>query len=127
LKWSYKKINISFKVNEKEGGQDLSVKGNKKFILLGITVLTITILYGIYNFIKIQLVPITDFSLKQERSQQEGFSKSTIILNNQPYICDYEEFCLVTLNTRPFLGQYYDSCWLLGSSGVYFLNTLFII
>jgi hypothetical protein len=76
----------------------LSVKGKKKFILLGIIILTIPILYGIYNFIKIQLVPVTDFSFKQEKSQQEDFAKSTIIFNNQLYICDYDEFCLEPLN-----------------------------
>lgn len=76
----------------------MSVKGKKKFILLGIIILTIPILYFIYNFIKIQIVPVADFSFKQEKSQQEDFAKSTIIFNNQLYICDYDEFCLETLN-----------------------------
>lgn len=74
------------------------VKGKKKFILFGIIILTIPILYGIYNIIKIQRVPVTDFSFKQEKSQQQDFAKSTIIFNNQPYICDYDEFCLEPLN-----------------------------
>ncbi|MCX7920468.1 MAG: hypothetical protein N3B21_00375 [Clostridia bacterium] len=76
----------------------MSVKGKKKFILLGIIIFTIPILYGVYNFIKIQLVPVTDFSFKQEKSQQEDFVKSTIIFKNQLYISDYDEFCLEPLN-----------------------------